>query len=136
MDQAGEEHTMKTDAELKRDVEEELRWEPSLDASQIAVAVKDGVVTLSGTVPTFTERWAAEQAAKRVYGVKAIANDIEVRLPAVDEPTDADIARTARAALDWDVGLPADRITVTVSHGWVKLEGAVDWQFQRIAAEQ
>jgi osmotically-inducible protein OsmY len=126
---------MKTDAELKRDVENELQWEPSIDAANIGVAVKDGVVTLTGTVPNWSQRLTAEKAAKRVRGVKAIANDIEVRLIAADERTDADIAKAARNALEWDVVVPADQITVTVSNGWVKLEGEVEWNYEKSAAE-
>jgi osmotically-inducible protein OsmY len=125
---------MKIDTDLQRDVLDELRWEPGLDAANIGVAVQDGVVTLTGTVPSYSQRWAAEQAAKRVYGVRALANEIQVRLTAPETPTDVDIARAARAVLDWDVALPADKIKVTVSDGRVKLEGEVEWQFQKTAA--
>jgi osmotically-inducible protein OsmY len=125
----------KTDAELLNDVQRELQWEPGLDGANIGVSVRDGVVTLTGTVPTYAQKWIAERTVYRVYGVKAVANDIEVRLTG-DIPADPDIARAARNALEWDVEVPADRITVTVSNGWVKLEGEVEWEYQREAAER
>lgn len=127
---------MKTDAQLQRDVLDELRWEPSIDAAQIGVAVTDGVVTLTGTVSNLVQRLVAEKAAKRVSGVKAIANDIEVRLIPGAERTDADIARAAMNALQWDVEVPTDKITVTVTDGWVKLEGQVEWHYEKAAAER
>ena len=127
---------MRSDAELQQAVLEELRWDPSVDAANIGVAVKDGVVVLTGTVPNWSQRYAAERAAKRVRGVKAIANDIEVRLPGTDEMDDAEIAKRVRDALEWDVVVPADQITVTVSNGWVKLEGEVQWNYERTAAER
>jgi len=126
---------MKSDSELRRDVLDELEWEPSLDARSIAVAVKDGVVTLSGTVSSYYQKWEAEKAAKRVAGVKAVANDIEVRLPSTSERTDADIAHAVVTALSSNVLVPADRIKATVENGWVTLEGQVDWNFEREAAE-
>jgi osmotically-inducible protein OsmY len=98
--------------------------------------VKDGVVTLTGWVDSYQKRWAAEEAAHRVRGVKAVANDIEVRLPVGAERTDADIAAAAVRALEWDAMLPIDRIDVTVSRGWVTLKGEVDWQFQKGEAER
>jgi osmotically-inducible protein OsmY len=116
---------------LRRDVLDELEWEPSLDARNIAVTVKDGVVTLSGNVSSYYQKWEAEKAAKRVAGVKAVANDIEIRLPSSSERTDADIAHAAVTALSSNVLAPADRIKVTVENGWVTLEGQVDWQFER-----
>ena len=99
--------------------------------NEIGVSVKDGVVTLTGWVDSYQKRWAAEEAAHRVRGVKAVANDIEVRLPVGAERTDADIAAAAVRALEWDAMLPIDRIDVTVSRGWVTLKGEVDWQFQK-----
>jgi osmotically-inducible protein OsmY len=126
---------MKTDAQLQHDVVEELTWEPSIDATHIDVAVKDGVVTLSGYVSSLTEKWTAEHVVKGVAGVKAVADDLEVRLPGASERTDSDIARAAVTALEWSTSVPHDRITVTVRHGWVTLEGTVDWPYQKSAAE-
>ena len=126
---------MKTDSELQRDVLDELKWEPSVDAAHIGVAVQDGIVTLSGHVPSYAEKFAAEDAAKRVYGVKAVANELEVKLPGSSQRTDEDIAAACVNALKSSVEVPADKIKVTVSKGWVKLEGEVEWQYQKNAAE-
>jgi osmotically-inducible protein OsmY len=100
------------------------------------VVVKNGVVALTGWVDSYTKRWAAEEAAHRVRGVKAVANDIEVRLPGFSERTDADIAAAAIRALEWDSLVPADKVAVTVSKGWVTLSGEVEWQFQKEDAER
>lgn len=127
---------MVTDKELQRDVLDELAWEPSVNAASIGVAVKDGIVTLTGSVPSYAEKLAAEDAAKRVYGVKAVVNDLEVKLPGSSQRTDEDIAASAVAALKADILVPADKIKVTVSKGWVKLEGEVEWQFEREEAEK
>jgi osmotically-inducible protein OsmY len=127
---------MKTDSDLQRDVLDELKWEPSVDAAHIGVSVKDGVVTLSGHVPSYAEKYAAERAAKRVYGVKAIANELEVKLPGSSQRTDEDIAAAAVGALRSNLSVPADKIKVTVSKGWLKLEGEVEWQYQKDAAEE
>jgi osmotically-inducible protein OsmY len=124
---------MKTDSELRRDVERELEWDPSIDARNIGVAVKNGVVTLTGYVSSYADKWRAERIAKRVAGVSAIANEIEVKLST--ERTDPDIAEAARAALKSDSRLPADRIKVIVERGWVTLEGTVDYYYQKSAAE-
>jgi osmotically-inducible protein OsmY len=124
-----------TDGELKEDVLHELEWEPSVDAAHIGVAAKNGVVTLSGYVSSYAEKWAAEAAAKRVYGVRAIANEIQVKLPGSSQRTDQDIAADCVKALQSHVSVPADRVKVTVSKGWVTLEGQVDWQYQKDAAE-
>ena len=125
-----------TDLELKRSVEAELNWEPSIkSAAAIGVRVKDGIVTLTGPVESYAEKLAGERAALRVMGVKAVANDLEVRLPSSSERTDEDIAKAASNALDWTSGIPRDKIKVTVDKGWVTLKGAVDWQYQRTAAE-
>jgi osmotically-inducible protein OsmY/prolyl-tRNA editing enzyme YbaK/EbsC (Cys-tRNA(Pro) deacylase) len=131
-----EEQTMKTDSALQQDVIEELAWEPSIDAAAIGVAVTDGVVTLAGDVPSFAEKWTAEYVAKRVAGVRAVADEIAVRLPGTSARTDSDIARAALNALEWDVWVPEERVTVTVSDGWIKLEGTVDTQHQKLAAER
>jgi osmotically-inducible protein OsmY len=112
----------------------ELKWDPKISsASDIAVAVKDGVVTLSGFVPSFWEKDAAEKAVKRVYGVRGIANDIEVKL--FWQRTDPEIARDAVRELESHVSIPADRIKVTVKDGWVTLEGTVDWEYQKSLAQ-
>ena len=126
---------MKMDIDVQRDVLEELKWEPSVNAAHIGVSVKDGIVTLSGHVSSFAEKYEAELAAKRVSGVKAIANEIEVRLPGSSQRSDEDTARAAVEALRNNVLLPADRIKVVVSKGWVRLEGEVDWQHQKNIAE-
>jgi len=125
---------MKTDEELRRDVEDELEWEPSVDPRQIAVAVKDGVVALSGATLTYSGRWSAEQAVERVAGVKGVANDIEVRT--AGRRTDPDIAADAVHILQWNNLVPKDRVTVEVAQGWLTLKGEVDWQCERQAAEQ
>src|ERR1700730_1574147 len=125
-----------TDLELRKAVESELNFEPSINAAEIGVAAKDGIITLSGNVPSYWEKMAAERAAARVSGVKAVVNEVEVHLPGSSERTDEDIARAALNALQWNVLIPSDRITVKVSKGWVTLEGMVDWQFQKTAAEK
>lgn len=125
---------VRTDAAFREAVISELKWDPKITTpDDIAVAVKDGVVTLSGFVRSYWEKDAAEKAAKRVYGVKAVANDIEVK-PAWTR-TDTEIAREAVQELQSHVSLPADRIKVTVRNGWVTLEGTVDWQYQKMLAE-
>jgi len=125
-----------TDLELKKAVESELSYEPSINAAEIGVAAKGGVVTLTGRVQSYWEKVAAERAVERVSGVKAVVNELEIRLPSSSERTDEDIARAAINALEWSVLIPANRIKVKVSKGWVTLEGTVDWQFQKTAAEK
>jgi osmotically-inducible protein OsmY len=127
---------MRTDSEIQRDIEDELRWDPSLENDDIAVAVRDGVVTLAGFVKSYLDKWHAERVAGRVKGVKAIANDLTVRLPSSSERPDPDIARAALDALKWNIAVPHDRIKLKVDKGWVTLEGDVDWNFQREAAER
>ena len=127
---------MKTDSELQREVLDELKWEPSINAAHIGVSVKDGIVTLSGHVKSYWEKYVAERAAKRVYGVRAVANEIDVNLPSSSQRTDEDIATAAVNALKTNFSVPADKIKVTVSKGWLKLEGEVEWQYQREAAER
>jgi osmotically-inducible protein OsmY len=126
---------MKSDSEIEHDVREELKWEPHLDATDIAVAVKNGVVTLAGFTKSYTDRLEAELAAKRVAGVHAVANDIEVRLPAIDQRPDPDIARDAVVALKSELPISHDRIKIIVKDGWITLEGAVEWQYQKTTAE-
>jgi osmotically-inducible protein OsmY len=127
---------MKSDNGLQRDIIDELAWEPSIDAAAIGVAVVDGVVTLTGQVRSLTEKWTAEHVTKRIAGVRAVANDIEIHLPGESQRTDADIARAALNALEWDVWVPHHRVTVAVSDGIITLEGEVDTQYQKQAAER
>jgi osmotically-inducible protein OsmY len=127
---------MKTDTQLQHDVLAELEWEPSIDASQIGVAAKEGVTTLTGSVATYAEKMTAEQVTKRVYGVKAVANDIEVKILGSSRRTDTDIAAAALSALKWDAAVPDDRVKVTVRDGWLTLEGTVEWQYQAEAADR
>jgi osmotically-inducible protein OsmY len=126
---------MKSDSEIERDVLEELQWDPDLNAEDIAVSVKDGVVTLAGFTRSYTDRLEAEAAAKRVAGVHAVANDIEVRLPAIDQRPDPDIARDAVAALKSQLPISHDKIKVIVKDGWITLEGSAEWQYQKTTAE-
>jgi osmotically-inducible protein OsmY len=126
----------RTDEEIQHDVVEELKWDARVQPNDIAVGVKAGIVTLSGWVDSYTRKWAAEDAALRVRGVHAVANDIEVRLPIDAERTDKDLAAAALYALEWDAGVPLDRVQVAVSSGWVTLNGEVDWQYQREDAER
>src|SRR3954465_6345619 len=126
---------MKSDRDIERDVKEELEWDPDLDASDIAISVKNGVVTLAGFVKSYTDKYEAEAAAKRVAGVRAVANDLEVRMPSVDERPDPDIARDAVAAIKSQLPISWANIKVIVKNGWVTLEGQVEWQYQRQTAE-
>lgn len=125
-----------TDEEIQRDVLSELKWDARVQPNEIGVSVKDGIVTLTGWVDSYMKKWAAEKAAHRVRGVRAVANDIEVRLPSSDERTDADIAAAVTNALQWDSLIPVDQVKVTVSKGWVTLEGEVPWAYQRADAER
>jgi osmotically-inducible protein OsmY len=125
----------KTDIQLRDDVQRELEWEPTVNQEEIGVTVKDGVVTLTGHVSRFPEKWEAERAAQRVAGVKAVANEIEVQLPGTSVRTDEDLARAAVNALAWDVSVPEDRVKITVENGWITLTGQVDRQYQKLAAE-
>ena len=127
---------VRTDEAIQRDVLAELKWDARVAPNEIGVVVKNGVVTLIGWVDSFNKKWAAERAAHRVRGVKAVANDIEVRLPASDEKTDPDIAAAVTRALEWDAFVPIENLDVTVSKGWVTLKGEVEWEFQRRAAER
>lgn len=126
---------MKTDSEIQRDVMDELNWEPLLNAHEIGVAVKNGIVTLSGAVETYTKKITAEEAAKRVMGVKAVVQDIDVRIAALGKKTDVDIAEAALSALRWNTNVPDKKIKVTVEDGWVTLEGEVEWEYQSTAAK-
>lgn len=121
------------DSAIREDVTFELKWDPKITSPDIGVAVKDGVVTLSGFVSSYLEKDQAEKAAKRVYGVRAVANDLQIKLSSVR--ADPDIAREAVAELGNHVLIPAEQIKVTVRNGWVTLEGTVDWQYQKTLAE-
>lgn len=125
---------MQSDEQVQRDVLEELRLEPTVDASQIGVAAREGVVTLTGTVMALAQKYSAEQVAKRVYGVRGVANDIDVKLMGDNRRSDADIARAALDALKWDSMVPDQCVKVTVEQGWLTLEGEVDWNYQRESA--
>ena len=126
---------MRLDVDVRRDVESELDWNPSVDSRRIGVGVNNGVVALTGDVPHYSGRWAAEDSAKRVRGVRAITNDIEIKIPESDERTDTDIADAAASALRWNVSLNGTAITPVVKAGWVSLTGHVTWGYQRLAAE-
>jgi osmotically-inducible protein OsmY len=125
---------MKKSQELQKDVQAELCWEPSITTTSIRVAAEDGVVTLTGHVPDYLQRVNAEKAVKRVKGVHGIANNLEVRLPTSHQRDDTEIAEAALYALKWHTTVPEDRVMVTVSRGWVTLEGEVEWHYQRDAA--
>ena len=127
---------MRNDQELKTDVIAELNWQPSLRNEEIGVAVKDGVVTLSGDVSSYARKFEAERAAESVHGVKAVAVDLNVKLPHSFIHTDTEIAHAALQALKWDVEVPDDKIQMRVEDGRVILEGEVEWQYQRAAAER
>lgn len=125
---------MKTDAQLKSDVTAELRWEPTLDSENVVVAAKNGIVTLSGSVPYYAAKWAAERAARKVQGVKAIAEELDVNRVGIHNRKDAEIAQAAINVLGWHVWVP-DTVQVTVENGWVTLTGSVGWEFERNSAE-
>ena len=127
---------IRSDEQIQNDVMFELKWDPRIHPNEVGVAVKGGMVTLMGTVDSFTKHWAAEEAARRVRSVKAVVNEIEVKLPVTEERSDEDIAAAAIQALEWDAAVPSDRIRVTVAKGWVTLEGEVEWQFQKEDAEK
>jgi osmotically-inducible protein OsmY len=124
---------VRSDDEIRNCVLMELKWDPKITSSDIGVAVKDGVVTLAGFVPSYWEKDAAEKAAKRVYGVRALANDLEVKLLSIR--TDPEIARDIVQELASHISIPANNIKATVKTGWVNLEGKVDWQYQKLLAE-
>jgi osmotically-inducible protein OsmY len=127
---------MKTDTQIQQDVLAELDWNPAINAAGIGVEVKDGIVTLSGTVTSFAEKWDAERAARQVGGVQALTIAIDVRLPGESKRDDVDIARTVQNALLWSIAVPSKTIQVLVEAGHVTLSGEVTWEFQREAAVQ
>jgi osmotically-inducible protein OsmY len=126
---------MKTDLQLQRDVIEELKFEPSIREAEIGVAAKDGVVTLTGVVDSYAEKFSAERTAERVNAVKAVADELEVKLPGPHQRTDTELAHAVANALHWDIQVPDDRIKATVEKGWVDLDGEVEWQYQKWAAD-
>lgn len=122
---------MKTDSQLQLDIMEELKWEPSLDHEAIGVSIKDGVVTLSGIVSSYSEKLLAEQTARRVKGVRAIAEELSVRYPNQPKTSDSEIAKRIADVLDWDPLVPHDKISITVENGVVRLKGDVEWHYQK-----
>lgn len=127
---------MKTDLQIKADVTAELVWDPAVNATHVGVAVKNGIVTLSGEVDTYLQKHAVERAVRRVSGVRGIALDLEVRLAPDHHRSDADIAQAALHALRWHSLVPDDQVKVEVEDGWVTLSGQVDWAYQAASAEQ
>jgi osmotically-inducible protein OsmY len=127
---------MKSDSDIKRDVEAELKWDPDIDPTDIGVAVKDGVVTVTGFVRSYTQKWQAERDVKRVSGVVGVANDIEVRLPTSSQRPDPEIARDAVAALKHELPYSSETMRVLVKDGRLTLEGTAEWNYQRTRAEE
>ncbi len=125
---------MTEDTRIQKDVIDELRWDPRIQTREIGVASREGVVTLSGAVTSYAEKWAAERAAERVTGVKAVASDLEVVLPAQHVQSDSALAHHVVEAFKWDIQVPDDKIKVLVRDGWVQLDGQVEWQYQKDAA--
>ena len=126
---------MRTDQQLKEDVTNELKWEPAVKETHIGVSVKGGVVTLSGHVPSYGEKYGAEKAAKRVFGVRAVANELDVKLASDTRMSDEDVARSCLNALRAHASVPDQRLKLVVNNGWVTIEGTVEWQFEKAAAE-
>ncbi len=127
---------MRTDLELTNDMSAELKADPQIDEKEIGVSVTSGVVTLSGIVPSYADKFAAERAAERVLGVRALADELKVKLSSRMERSDTDIALAAANALKWDTEVPDDKIKIKVDGGWIKLDGSVEWYYQRAAAER
>jgi osmotically-inducible protein OsmY len=126
----------KTNAALQQDVLSELKYEPSVDASEIGVTADEGIVSLMGSVKTYAEEWAAVRAAERVAGVKAVTDELKVELPGSHVRNDQDVARAAINALKWDIRVPNERIKVKVAEGWITLDGNVDFKYEQTAAEE
>lgn len=125
---------MKTDMLLHKDVLAELTWDPQVHEKEVGVAVKDGVVTLTGTVDSYADKWAAERAVERVAEVRAVASDLSVKVPSAFKHTDTEIAHQALNALKWDIEVPDEKIKLAVTDGWVTLDGDVEWRYQSDAA--
>jgi osmotically-inducible protein OsmY len=126
----------RTDQDIQSDVLDELTWEPRVRPNEIGVTVNEGVVTLTGSVDSYAKKWAAERAAHRVSRVRAVANDLAVRITTAAEKSDPEIATAATRALEWDAFVPVEVLDVTVADGWVTLHGQVEWEYQRRAAER
>jgi osmotically-inducible protein OsmY len=127
---------VRSDKDILKDVIAELQFEPGLRNDDIAVSVREGVATLAGFVDSYADKWKAERAAARVKGVRAVANDLEVKLPTSSQRPDPELARAVADALKWNVLVPHERIKVAVDHGWVTLEGDADWFYQKEVAEK
>ena len=127
---------MKKDAQLQKDVMDELRWDPRIRSEQIGINVREGVVTLTGVVPDYNQRRLAAKAVERVAGVRAVAQELSVKLPDAWQRSDTDLALAAVHALSWNVEVPDDKVKAKVEGGWITLEGEVDWHYQRAAAER
>ena len=127
---------MKTDMELQKDITEELKWDPRIDDTEVGVTVRGGVVTLTGSVPDFAQKWEALKAVERISGVRAIAQELHVNVPDKHQKSDTELAHQVLNTLLWDIEVPHDKIKVRVERGWVTLEGEVNWQFQRSSAER
>jgi osmotically-inducible protein OsmY len=127
---------MKTDLQLHKDVLDEIRWDPRVTETEIGVAAKDGVVTLTGSVETYAQKYAVERDVERVTGVRAVAEDLHVRPSGAFLRNDTDIAHSVVNALAWDIEVPAEKITAKVENGWITLKGEVDWNYQKVAAER
>jgi osmotically-inducible protein OsmY len=126
---------MNSNMQLKQQVLDELQYEPSVDASEIGVTANDGIVSLTGRVKSYAEKYAAVHATQRVYGVRAVTDETDVDLPAFRKRDDQDIARAALNALQWNVWMPNDAIQVKVESGWITLQGSVDYKYQQDTAE-
>lgn len=127
---------MKTDSQIQTDVMQEIKWDPSVTHEHVGVSVEDAIVTLSGTVPTYIEKWAAERAAQRVEGVKAVVEKIQVKLPSSLERDDKSLAKAIVDQFKWNVQVPDQLVKASVEDGWVELTGEVEWEYQRKATEE
>jgi len=125
---------MKSDKELKADVEAELSWEPAIDAAHVGVAASGGIVTLTGHLNTYAEKAAIERVVSRVAGVRGVAVELDVKIPSRDTRSDTELAQAAQSALAWNVVVPSDKVRVKAEKGWLTLSGELDWEYQRNAA--
>lgn len=126
----------KSDEQLQKDVMEELHWDASIGRAEIGVVARDGVITLTGQVDSYAKKWSAMKAAERVVGVVAVADEMIVHVPTSWERTDIDIAHAVAEALRWDVQVPEEKVKARVNEGWITLDGEVDWEYQRAAAQR
>ena len=127
---------MKTDMELQQDVIDELKWDPRITDDEIGAAIRGGVVTLTGSVPNFAQKWAAVKAVERVAGVRAVAQELTVKMPEAHRKSDTELAHQIVNTLAWDIEVPHEKVKARIENGWVTLEGEVNWQFQRNSAER